>query len=88
MALAAVTGATGFLGRHIVRELVADGDPDQRDHDRAAAELAPAAARKPAAAAAADVDAAGIERIEPHASLPVVRGRKGWTGPANRAWNS
>lgn len=25
MALAAVTGATGFLGRHIVRELVADG---------------------------------------------------------------
>src|SRR5690606_33049090 len=38
---------------------------DQRDRDRAAADL-PAAAAGEAATAAADVDVAGVERIEPH----------------------
>ena len=93
------SAAIGLLGRRALLpafhrpEHLARVDPehqraDQRDDDRAAAELAATAARKAAAAASADVDAAGIERIEPHdASVPLCALRKRWTGPANRAWS-
>src|SRR5690606_35878919 len=64
---------------------------DQRDHDRSAAQLPASAAGEAATptTATTHVDAAGIERIEPHEASPTgVAARKGWTGPANRACSS
>ena len=82
--ISAALCAAGLLGRarpccmpSIVPSICAGSMPntsaaDQRDDDRAAAELAAAAARKAASASAADIDAAGIERVEPHrASVPL-----------------